>query len=146
MDICPVCLEDLDEESDIITTKCNHKFHKECLNKWQEDNSSCPMCRSDILNEYIINEFIVKHPLYFRKKTMKISNKNIEFKRGDKILTSIPLNNIKSVSLKEFKCLFYKKSYLQLIKYNRITKKCQNIYLLENQDAIFEILSDLFQG
>lgn len=46
---CPVCLERLDENaSGIVTTVCNHEFHNECLQRW--DDTSCPVCR------YVANE------------------------------------------------------------------------------------------
>eukprot|EP01138_Halocafeteria_seosinensis_P005572 gb/GECG01005695.1/.p1 GENE.gb/GECG01005695.1/~~gb/GECG01005695.1/.p1 ORF type:complete len:606 (+),score=92.44 gb/GECG01005695.1/:1-1818(+) len=41
---CPVCLERLDASvSGLITTMCNHSFHRLCLSKWKD--SSCPVCR-----------------------------------------------------------------------------------------------------
>ena len=46
---CPLCYELLSENNS-ITTRCNHTFHKSCLNKWNK--SSCPMCRHKYLDEY----------------------------------------------------------------------------------------------
>ena len=53
---CAICMEPLD--SNIITTNCNHKFHKKCLHKWYDfDKTSqgkygkCPLCRRDSFDE-----------------------------------------------------------------------------------------------
>ena len=41
--ICSICLEDISDETK-IETLCNHIFHLNCLDKWQ--NNTCPNCRS----------------------------------------------------------------------------------------------------
>ena len=43
---CIICLEKIeDEEYQLV---CSHIFHKECINKWQNKNPSCPICRFPI--------------------------------------------------------------------------------------------------
>ena len=32
----------------IYRLKCNHYFHKKCLNKWLKKSVSCPLCRQDL--------------------------------------------------------------------------------------------------
>ena len=44
---CPICM-DLVEESKITTTKCGHQFCCNCVDLWEEENSSCPMCRTQL--------------------------------------------------------------------------------------------------
>ena len=45
---CTICLFNYTEETK-KTLKCNHIFHKECLDKWlQTNNKSCPLCRTEI--------------------------------------------------------------------------------------------------
>ena len=39
---CSICLESLDK---IHSTVCNHDFHEECINKWLETKTTCPLCR-----------------------------------------------------------------------------------------------------
>lgn len=39
---CSICLDDI--LIDVIKTKCNHYFHKECLKEW-DLNNGCPNCR-----------------------------------------------------------------------------------------------------
>ena len=48
-DICSICLEKyFDEENlkKVVSLKCNHLFHKECIDKWFKINKNCPMCKS----------------------------------------------------------------------------------------------------
>lgn len=47
---CPICYEELRLETK--TTRCNHTFHKECLEEWLRSESICPLCR----NEYPIEK------------------------------------------------------------------------------------------
>jgi len=50
IDTCPICFEHL-SLNPIVTTKCNHTFHEECLIGWcsaQRGNKTCPVCRRDI--------------------------------------------------------------------------------------------------
>ena len=45
---CPVCMVSFGENPhNTVTTECGHKFHYTCLFKWNQDNSSCPLCRHD---------------------------------------------------------------------------------------------------
>ena len=46
---CRICLDDLsDDEYEITHLECSHSFCKDCLNEWQEENNTCPICRSEI--------------------------------------------------------------------------------------------------
>lgn len=42
MDICSICLEEL---NNYCITNCNHKYHLDCLNKSIKINYNCPLCR-----------------------------------------------------------------------------------------------------
>ena len=44
---CPICFNNLND-SPIITTNCNHKFHAECLQSWQLIRNTCPLCRANL--------------------------------------------------------------------------------------------------
>ena len=42
--VCPICLT----ETNMLlhsTTICNHRFHSQCLHKWLQIDSTCPLCR-----------------------------------------------------------------------------------------------------
>lgn len=52
---CPICLlRFVDNKASetpsqaIKLPECGHTFHCECLTKWLEHTSSCPMCRKDL--------------------------------------------------------------------------------------------------
>ena len=43
---CTICLE---ECSECVALKCNHTYHKDCIDKWFQtsgSNKSCPLCRN----------------------------------------------------------------------------------------------------
>ena len=48
---CSICLEplynkeDLENNKPVISLKCNHMFHKECLDPWVINNKCCPLCK-----------------------------------------------------------------------------------------------------
>lgn len=51
---CPICLKEfqINENREIKNAcklpGCNHSFHCECLIKWLEHTSSCPLCRHEL--------------------------------------------------------------------------------------------------
>ena len=47
---CSVCYVDLNVKN-IVNTKCNHIFCKECFWKWTNENNNCPMCRQNIISQ-----------------------------------------------------------------------------------------------
>jgi len=44
---CTICLLDYNEETKKIT-ECSHTFHTECLDRWLQNNTSCPLCRTEL--------------------------------------------------------------------------------------------------
>ena len=46
-DECSICYETT-KDSEIIKLKCDHFFHKECIEKWVEKAGTCPLCRYNI--------------------------------------------------------------------------------------------------
>ena len=47
---CSVCIDQF-EEGDIIKTMptCQHVFHKDCIDEWLSQHSTCPNCRASLL-------------------------------------------------------------------------------------------------
>ena len=54
---CSCCLENINDHDNSVT-KCGHKFHTSCLNKWiQTGKNTCPLCRGILNNNtQIINK------------------------------------------------------------------------------------------
>ena len=48
---CSICLMDVCKDDYYYEIKCNHIFHKKCLEKWLEEyNYICPVCRTELGN------------------------------------------------------------------------------------------------
>ncbi len=42
---CTICQEAFTaEDDDILTTRCNHSFHRECITQWLNEHNRCPNC------------------------------------------------------------------------------------------------------
>ena len=42
---CTICLLQYTEETK-KATECQHIFHQECIDRWLQENNSCPLCRT----------------------------------------------------------------------------------------------------
>ena len=40
---CPICLGNLETKN--TKTECGHTFCQDCLEKWEEEHNTCPVCR-----------------------------------------------------------------------------------------------------
>uniref|UniRef100_A0A2P2Q4T6 Uncharacterized protein MANES_09G090000 n=1 Tax=Rhizophora mucronata TaxID=61149 RepID=A0A2P2Q4T6_RHIMU len=46
---CPVCLSVFAEGEDLKQLGvCKHSFHADCINKWLNSHSNCPVCRASV--------------------------------------------------------------------------------------------------
>jgi hypothetical protein len=48
---CAICINKIESNEYIRKLKCNHLFHKKCVDNWLKkniENPSCPMCRSKV--------------------------------------------------------------------------------------------------
>ena len=43
-DKCTICQDDYDHASVAFVCPCMHTFHKQCIERWQAHNHSCPNC------------------------------------------------------------------------------------------------------
>lgn len=48
MDTCSICLESINTNT--TYTICNHKFHHSCLSTWIQNNNTCPLCRTQLID------------------------------------------------------------------------------------------------
>ena len=46
---CLICINNFNDEDEIIHLPCNHMFHKNCIKSWIcEENNKCPVCRIEV--------------------------------------------------------------------------------------------------
>lgn len=45
-EVCSICLCELSRDN-LITTTCNHIFHKKCIITWIGQSDTCPLCRTE---------------------------------------------------------------------------------------------------
>ncbi|KAJ9141308.1 hypothetical protein P3X46_031856 [Hevea brasiliensis] len=48
---CVVCLEELEEDDDLIELPCSHLYHEDCIVKWLLSSHLCPLCRYQMPTE-----------------------------------------------------------------------------------------------
>ena len=52
---CSICIDEINNEHNIVFLKCGHAYHKQCLNNWVKtkvkntQDPDCPMCRDVII-------------------------------------------------------------------------------------------------
>ncbi|KAJ4980721.1 hypothetical protein NE237_031558 [Protea cynaroides] len=52
---CAICLSSLEkEEMVMVLPNCKHMFHAECINTWLNSHTTCPICRSDVKPQSIL--------------------------------------------------------------------------------------------
>ena len=84
---CPICFES-NNDFNITTTNCGHRFHTKCIDIWLEENYDCPMCRQLICTKFYAK--YVKNPFFpfFYKKcalTIDLNRKTIIIQYANKI-------------------------------------------------------------
>ncbi len=47
---CSICFDNFENDEQVKILPCKHYFHISCINKWLDKNTSCPMCRQDIIS------------------------------------------------------------------------------------------------
>jgi hypothetical protein len=69
-DLCPICLNNLDNGRTIKTLNCRHRFHATCMNDWienMEENNlprKCPMCRGDMTESNLTRTETLNNAVY----------------------------------------------------------------------------------
>jgi hypothetical protein len=48
---CSICIEDFNDDDDIIILECEHIFHGSCIEEWGHYKGNCPICRTDVEKE-----------------------------------------------------------------------------------------------
>lgn len=52
---CIICLSDYETCDDVAVLKCEHTFHKRCLQHWFIEHNTCPCCRGVIASADLLN-------------------------------------------------------------------------------------------
>ena len=58
---CPICLDNFNVESQILSTPCDHYYHSECIYSWLATGSqSCPIRRKIGLSQYNLRSIYLR--------------------------------------------------------------------------------------
>eukprot|EP00040_Diaphanoeca_grandis_P007624 m.2942 g.2942 ORF g.2942 m.2942 type:complete len:201 (+) comp1888_c0_seq1:181-783(+) len=47
---CAICLNSLSADENVLLLECTHIFHRACLQPWLSQQTTCPVCRHDLLH------------------------------------------------------------------------------------------------
>ena len=70
---CPICLEVI-EDSQTITLKCSHVFHRQCIDQWISVMPNCPYCRYGLKIITHLKDNVINSSDYQFKKKHKCKN------------------------------------------------------------------------
>ena len=45
---CSICLTSYQQKDMLRTLPCGHSFHKDCIDRWLEQSTSCPFCKQPL--------------------------------------------------------------------------------------------------
>ncbi|CAN1228619.1 Putative RING-H2 finger protein ATL49 [Linum grandiflorum] len=63
---CAVCLCEFEQEDKLrLLPKCSHAFHVECIDTWLLSHSTCPLCRSSLLDFSESNDEMERYAFVF---------------------------------------------------------------------------------
>jgi len=120
-------LEPIENEKYTTTLKCNHRYHKLCLNMWLNRKPNCPLCRIDIIDVFKCKDF--KYNLFNYKIKLEFDRLCINgyFKKK-----YINYKNIRNIAfIKEIIVIFYKDNNKDYIKKYRLSNEslCKNLFI-----------------
>lgn len=52
-DECPICFDAFDKREVNVAEQCKHMFHKDCLTRWLSENTTCPVCRTSLMDREV---------------------------------------------------------------------------------------------
>lgn len=55
IDVCAICLDELEHCKTFVLLTCQHYFHKQCIEKWILEKANCPICKREIYESEKIN-------------------------------------------------------------------------------------------
>lgn len=83
---CSVCLSEFEDGDHIrLLPKCNHAFHRHCIDTWLKSHCNCPLCRAGIFPlptaacAVIVEEFGDSDPEEMTSVNVNFTNDNVNF-------------------------------------------------------------------
>lgn len=79
VDNCSICQEGDEKDRDWIFTRCNHYYHRTCVNQWfARGHETCPLCRMVILEDSdVLVKFIKRGDIKNVKKRLGCPDRDI---------------------------------------------------------------------
>ncbi|XP_038707295.1 RING-H2 finger protein ATL16-like [Tripterygium wilfordii] len=57
---CVICLDKFEEgELCRVLDRCNHVYHRFCIDKWLFKDTHCPLCRSSVCHERTVDDRVL---------------------------------------------------------------------------------------
>ena len=103
-DKCVICLNELNNTNEIVTTPCKHQFHSNCFLKWIYGHRDCPLCRGQIIKNpteeeegylFQLQQRIRWESIVYRNCLEKKDKLDINIEKGKEILNELN-NNIQN--------------------------------------------------
>ena len=96
MDLCSICIDNLENNASIVKLDCGHLFHYDCIINVK--NNKCPNCRSVIVNEPIcennhINNFFYVSNIKKNGKCFICLKKSFKYCLKEKYINNENQNN-----------------------------------------------------
>lgn len=48
-ELCSICLDNYDLDFESRQLPCQHYFHKKCIDRWLSNNTTCPICKLNLI-------------------------------------------------------------------------------------------------
>ena len=76
--MCSICLTDITLNKKELS--CKHKYHTECIDKWLERKSTCPICRKEVGQEEPVMDFTLPNMTRRRTDRYELFTRNLSYR------------------------------------------------------------------
>jgi hypothetical protein len=114
-------------------TKCNHLFHKICIDKWLENNTTCPLCRT------VIKKIKANSIQPNTQATQNIQREQNNNTRNIQIAQREQNNRVEFINNKKYSCTLLL-LYVIFTLYNLIILYISNNYIENTSGSLVIIL------